>query len=278
MGNPAEERRVFESFLKVAPLFAGAVIASWVQPGSDPPDIECDLVDGRKIGVELTTWVEESQIGRAKGEESLEQSIGNAIKPEPPNETERIAFLWMFPRRRMLSSDAASFRAELLTLTEEVDRRWDSERDWRTPPRFQWSDFSAYPVLGKYLKSITIHTRWPSLPLTTPKGHQGWLTFPPGGCPYSPDWMVDALCERVQAKIAKYRSKPSGVEEFYLLVHYDYNKAWRYNTSVLGIDFGYAEAVQASAARIGASVGVFNTIIVFVPVAEGQQVFSLYPS
>ena len=92
---------------------------------------------------------------------------------------------------------------------------------------------------------------------------------------YSPDWMVDALCECVQAKIAKYGSKPSGMDEFHLLVHYD--KAWAYNTPVLGIDFGYAEAVQASAARLGCSVGVFNRIIVFVPVAEGQQVFSLYP-
>jgi hypothetical protein len=33
--------------------------------------------------------------------------------------------------------------------------------------------------------------------------------------------MVDALCERVQDKIAKYSAKPGAVVQFYLLIHYD---------------------------------------------------------
>lgn len=91
----------------------------------------------------------------------------------------------------------------------------------------------------------------------------------------SPDWMVDPLCEVVRAKIAKYTAKPAGTHEYHLLVHYD--KAFVYNTPVHGIDFGYAEAVQAAAARIGSSVGVFDKIFVYVPVTEGQKVFRLYP-
>jgi hypothetical protein len=54
-------------------------------------------------------------------------------------------------------------------------------------------------------------------------------------------------------------------------------RAFVYNTPVLGIDFGYAEAVQAAAARIGSAVGVFDKIFVYVPVTEGQRVFRLYP-
>ena len=78
------------------------------------------------------------------------------------------------------------------------------------------------------------------------------------------------------AKIAKYAAKPAGANEFYLLVHYD--KAFVYNSPVQGIDFGYAEAVQAAAARIGIAVGVFDKIFVYVPVADGQRVFGLYPA
>ena len=66
MGDSAEERRVFTAFLSVAPLFAGAAIIDWRQPTKDPPDIDCDLEDGRKVGVELTSWLDESQIGSEK--------------------------------------------------------------------------------------------------------------------------------------------------------------------------------------------------------------------
>jgi hypothetical protein len=95
MGNPAEEKKVFAGFLDAVPPFAGAEVARWSQPKVDPPDIECLLADGRSVGVELTSWLEESQIGRAKSIKAFEKSIRDAIKPEPPNETEHIQFLWM---------------------------------------------------------------------------------------------------------------------------------------------------------------------------------------
>jgi hypothetical protein len=49
----------------------------------------------------------------------------------------------------------------------------------------------------------------PSVASTMRKGGLHWLTFPARGGVYSPDWMVDALCEVVGAKIAKYAAKPS---------------------------------------------------------------------
>jgi hypothetical protein len=90
MGNPAEERDVFSGFLVALPTFANAAVTNWRQPAQDPPDIEADLADGRKVGVELTSWLDESQIGREKKVEFLEQSFRDAIKPDPPNETEHI--------------------------------------------------------------------------------------------------------------------------------------------------------------------------------------------
>jgi len=107
------------------------------------------------------------------------------------------------------------------------------------------------------------------------KGGPHWLTFPARGGAYSPEWMVDALCECVKAKTIKYAAKPPGADEFHLLVHYD--KAFVYNTPVFGIDFGYAEAVRAAAARIGNAVGVFDKIFVYVPVADGKQAFRFFP-
>jgi hypothetical protein len=275
MGNRAEERAVFEGFLNAAPLFAASEVKKWSQPKNDPPDIETELADGRNVDIELTSWLDESQIGREKKVEFVEQSFRDAIQPEPPNQTEHIFLVWMAPKRRMALADKQVFKTELLALTEEIDLRWESEPDWQSPQGFQWADFTRYPTLAIYLESVDVHARMPSVASTMRKGGRHWLTFPASGGAYSPDWMVDALCEVVRAKIAKYSAKPARTHEFHLLAHYD--KAFVYNTPVHGIKFGYAEAVQAAAARIGSSIGVFDKIFVYVPVTEGQKVFRLYP-
>ena len=136
-------------------------------------------------------------------------------------------------------------------------------------------DFARCKTLARYLAAIDIRPRIQSVPSTMRKGGAGWLNFPMRGGAYSPESMVDALAEVVQAKIREYVARPPGMDEFHLLVHYD--QAWEYNSPVLGIDFGYAEAVQVVASRIGTRVGVFDRILVFVPIIQGQRVFQLYP-
>ena len=44
-------------------------------------------------------------------------------------------------------------------------------------------------------------------------------------------WAVDALCQNITTKIDKYSAKPTGLAEFFLLVHYDF-KAFAYNSPV----------------------------------------------
>jgi hypothetical protein len=75
MGNPAEVREVFKSFRVELPMFTGVAVRDWSQPAQDPPDIEAELVDGKKVGIELTSWLEESQIGREKRVEIIENSF-----------------------------------------------------------------------------------------------------------------------------------------------------------------------------------------------------------
>jgi hypothetical protein len=272
VGNPTEERDVFVGFLAARPMFAGSPVTNWIQPAQDPPDVECDLEDGRNIAVELTSWLDESQIGREKKVEMIETSFRDAIKPEPSNNSERIFLVWLSPRQRMKPVDQTSFRTELIALVEHIDRHWENIPWSDSPQGFNWKDFTKYPTLTKYLNSIDVHPRRVA---GTGKGGIHWLTFPMRGGNYSPDWMVDALVECVTTKTTKYSVKPPGASEFHLLVHYD--KAFLYNTPVLGIDFGYAEAVTAAARKIAGSVGTFDKIFVFVPVADGQQAFQLYP-
>jgi hypothetical protein len=276
MGNPAEEKAVFEQFLAAAPMFAGAAIRAWSQPKHDPPDIDCDLVDGRRIGLELTTWLDEEQMKAAKRDEGIELSLRQALEPAPANNTEHFFAIWIYAKRRLKSADAKQFRTQIVQVIADLDQKWETEPGWQSPQGFAWNDFSLFPILAKYLDSLDVHPRMPSVASTMEKGKLGWLTVEPRGGPYSPEEMVGALCERVQDKIAKYPSKPGGMAEFHLLVHYD--KAWEYNTPVIGIDFGYAEAVQAAAARIGGAVGVFDRIFVYVRVTHGEKVFRFFPA
>jgi hypothetical protein len=129
MGNPAEEREVFTGFLAAMPMFAGSPVIDWRQPAQDPPDIEADLADSRKIAVELTSWLDESQIGREKKAEMIEASFCDALKPEPPNNNEHIFLVWLSPNQRMRPADRAAFRTELLALLEAIDK------DWKNSPR-----------------------------------------------------------------------------------------------------------------------------------------------
>jgi hypothetical protein len=127
-------------------------------------------------------------------------------------------------------------------------------------------------MLKKYLDAMDIH---PRMGRTGSKGRIGWLTFPMKGGAYSPDSMVHALYDCIQAKINKYSAKPPNVNEFHLLVHYD--QAFAYNSPVEGIDFGYEDAAAAVRARIGSAIGVFDRIFVYVSVKGGQKVFRMCP-
>src|SRR5579864_3104231 len=140
-------------------MFAGAAVTDWRQPAQDPPDVEADLADGRRVAVELTSWLDESQIGREKKVEMMEASFRDAIQPEPPNETDHIFLVWLAPKRRMPSVDRAEFRSELLVLIEAIDKHWDIIPESDSPQGFEWMDFTKYPTLEKHLVSLDIHPR-----------------------------------------------------------------------------------------------------------------------
>src|SRR6266852_3346509 len=129
------------------PMFAGSSVTDWQQPAQDPPDVQADLADGRKVAVELTSWFDESQIGREKKVEMVEASFRDAIQPEPPNETEHIFLVWLALKRRMPPAERAEFRSEMLALMEAIDKDWDNIPWSDSPQGFEWKDFTKYPTL-----------------------------------------------------------------------------------------------------------------------------------
>jgi len=272
MGNPAEEKRMFTAFLNDWPLFAGSPVVSWTQPQSDPPDIACDLKDGRTIGLELTNWLNERQIASAKEQESMEEPFQRALLGVR-NETQHLKLVWMNVKERLRKEDEAALRDEMTRLMLYLDKRFESEVDWQSPQGFVWHDFAGYSTLARYFAHLHIHPRRARRSATEPPAI-GWLTFPCPAGAYSPDWAVDALSANIKAKIEKYSEKPTGLAAFFLLVHYDF-KAYAYNSPVEGIGFSYPQAVAEASRRLGGSTGVFDGIFVYVDTTNRQKSFKV---
>jgi hypothetical protein len=277
MGNPTAEKNTFAAFLAAAPAFAGDEIANWSQPKDDPPDVLCTTKAGLYVGLELTEWLDNGQIASAKADEAIENSIRQAIRPEPPNNTDHIHMAWLLtlPKARVKPTDAIAFRLELLSLVDEVDSRWDAEEEWQSPQGCWWMDFKRYPTLAKYLSQVRFFPRSRFGGSAPTKGGQGWLTFPCRGGAYSELSMMAALRERLSDKIGKYAARPGSLKEFHLLLHYDL--AWEYNSPVETLNFNFADAARAAAVFIGDDPGAFDRIFLFVPHNESQKVFQLYP-
>ena len=103
------ERLIFSSFLEAYPELANEIIEwdvveEWyVKRALDPPphpfDKRPDIVavtnSGKKIGVELKSWVNREQITEARKQERIQDNILKAIGEQPPNETKHIGYVWL---------------------------------------------------------------------------------------------------------------------------------------------------------------------------------------
>ena len=127
------EKLIFDSFLKACPDFAGEPIEEWdvveewyakraLAPPAHPfdkrPDIIALTASGKRIGVELKSWVNRDQITEARKQERIQENILKAIGEQPPNETQHIGNVWLSAKQvRFGARDAADFREQMFALS-----------------------------------------------------------------------------------------------------------------------------------------------------------------
>lgn len=261
------EKLIFESFLKACPDFASEPIVEWdvvenwyakrsldtpPHPFDKRPDIIAVTASGRRIGVELKSWVNREQITEARKQERIQENILKAIGELPPNETKHIGRMWLSPKSlRFDVRDAAHFREQMFRLIVEVDNNWSGE---------DISDFGSFPLLEKYLDRIRFKTSSRS------RGGVRWITFPSPGGAYSPNEMLETLERALIAHKTDERYKDLreqvGLDEVYLLVHYDF-KAFAYNSPVDAPNFGFKEAAKFASDVLGGDGGYFDRVFLF---------------
>jgi hypothetical protein len=266
------EELAWNGFRTAEPMFAGEEIATWV-PGPDPPDVLCTTLSRRTVGVELTKWVERSQLEAGKIREGVEGSYLTVVASENEPRPDKIGLVWLYDRhRRVKPKDAAQFRQELYNCLAEQSALADP--DWGDPQGGPIKDFAPrYPMLAGYLDSIWIRPRQHFKSLAE------WIQFEGTGGSYTHDWMVQAALDRVYAKIDDYEDRnlhvQNSLDELHLLCHYD-DDALQYNTPIHTVDFGYADLAAKVREAFAHNHRVFDKIFLFHP-WENKKVMQVYP-
>lgn len=285
MSNRASESIIFRSFLELNPEFAGEPLREWSSVQQDPPDIACTTNSGLRVAIELGEWLNESQMAQAMVRKAIQESVLDAIGPQPENNFENIYYAQMEtrPRLRVKPTEAGSFRTEILALAQDMDRRWSREPNAFSPQGVFLTDMPNYPTVARYIRSLNFYPRrhYPGWPpdgrILTRKWPAGldWLVFAGSGGAYSERSTLSALRSILAKKIAKYADKPLGSDEFHLLIHY--NQAVLYNTPLETHSFSFEDAVRDASAFIGDDAGVFDKIFLQLAFEPGARVFRIYP-
>lgn len=268
------EKAIFASFLRACPSFADEPIKEWdvvdewyakraldppLHPFDKRPDIIALTASGKRIGVELKSWVNQEQIAEARKQERIRGNILKAIGAQPPNETQYIGYVRIAAKPvRFDPQDAAGFRAQLFSAIEKRDNDW--------PPNETFRDHEyavslvASPILKKYLTSVRCEPKAWRDPLSE------WIGFSLRGGAYSPNEMLETLSRSLAAhkNDARYKDLRDrvGLDEVYLLVHYDF-KAFAFNTPFAAPDSGFKEAATLAREWLASDGGYFDRIFLF---------------
>ena len=284
------EKLIFESFLTVCPEFAGEPIQEWdvvekwyanraLTPPPKPfdrrPDIIALTASGKRIGIELKSWVNQEQIAEARERERIQDDILNAIGKQPPNETKTIGYVWLSPKRvRFDERDAADFRDQLFRLIARVDNDWSRKPGSEQMCAGDIDRFEEFPHLKKYLHRIRCR------PATRSRATVRWIRFPDAGRLYSPSEMLETLESLLHShsRDERYHDLPAqaGLDELYLLIHYDF-KAFAYDTPFDAPDFGFGEAATFAWRVVSGEGNFFDRIFLFHLLPGEEAAFEIFP-
>jgi len=283
------EKLVFESFLKTCPEFADERIEEWdvveewyakraLEPPAHPydkrPDVIAVTASGRRIGIELKSWVNREQIAKARRQERIQDNVLKALGKQPPNETRHIGWVWLSPKQvRFDAGDAANFRQQMFALLEHVDSSWPQEHGLRHCSQ-ETTDFSGFPILGKYLLRVQAE------PAIRERFEINWIDFRPPGGFYSSKATLDTLSSSLIAHRSDERYKDLrtevGLDEVYLLVHYDF-KAFAYNTPFDAPNFGFKEAAEFASSVLDGDGGYFDQVFLFHFLWGKEEAYRISP-
>lgn len=302
MSKTEQEKTLFRSFLKLHPGFAGEPIREWhhvsewyeitgkprpAVPDHDRPDIICATESARLEGVELKVWLNKEQIAEARLRERIEDTISKAIGEQPLNTYRTISRVWLDPiETRMQSGDVEIFRTELLSFIEEVDRQRSQRSIYERESSEDRVDFSSSRILGKYLRRIRFRPRRPAddseverqIAISKELPERRWITFSNRSTSYTPQWMLDTLCQLLDRAKQEERyiglASKAGLDRLHLLVHYDF-KAFAYNSSAETPEYRFKDIVKDASIYLNGDAGPFAAMYLLIYLGGDERVYRI---
>src|SRR5258708_10984512 len=188
-----EEKLLFETFLATHPAFLD--LKSWI-PGPEPPDVIATDSSARKIGIELTEWLDKRQTTPSVADQENQMRWLAARDTELREQPKSLQYaqIWLRSGMRFSKQEELSFCQEFYRLAAYVDDNW--EREMAGIPQKIWNDFSTYPTLGKHVYLVRFEDRAPFKP-------GRWAVGTPKGGAYDPRRATEALLEGIDEKKGK---------------------------------------------------------------------------
>jgi hypothetical protein len=265
----AEEKRLFETFIATHPKFLD--IKTW-NPGPEPPDIIAIDSHARKIGIELTEWLDKQQTTPSIANQENQMRWLSALDTENHAPPQNFQYAQIRFRRgtRFSQRQELSFCKEFYRLMTHVDDNWEVEMAG-TPQKI-WNDFSNYPTLETHVFLVRFDNRARFKP-------SRWAVGTPSGGAYNPRQATEALLERIEDK----KNKPNytklkaehGLAEFVLLVHYGI-RGILHNRPFEGINWKLEDTLREARSNLVENSGPFDRVFLYLAFNEGQ-LSTLYP-
>lgn len=154
----SEEEAFFKMFVTTHPEFLG--LKTWV-PGPEPPDVIIMDNQSRRLGIELTEWLDDQQATPSISDSENQYQCLAVLDTEnsPPPQHFQQAQIWFCGGKRLSQRDRTSFRREFYALVSEIDSTW--QQQMAGTAQKIWNDFSNYPILRKYIRFIRFEDRMP---------------------------------------------------------------------------------------------------------------------
>jgi hypothetical protein len=264
-----EEKLLFGTFIDKHPDFLD--IKTWIL-GPEPPDVIATDSRARKIGIELTEWLDKQQTTPSIADQENQMKWLSALDSEnhaPPQNFHYVQIRFR-SRIRFSQREALSFCNEFYRLIDHVDDNWEREMA-RTPQKI-WNDFGSYPTLGVHIHLVRFDDRASVKP-------SRWVLGTPKGGAYDPRWATKVLLERIEDK----RSKATyaklkvehGLAELDLLLHYGI-RGILHNWPFEGVNWKLEDALREARRNLVDNSGPFDRAFLYLEFNEGQ-LFTLYP-